>query len=216
MDLRAYVTELLDGARPLPIIAAGDPLLRQPSTTYDGQLGDLLPDLLAAMREAMHAAPGVGLAAPQVGVPLALAVVEDPADVDDDVRRVRERVPTAYRVLVNPSYRTVGERRVSFYEGCLSVPGWGAVTPRHHRVRLHGQDETGRAVDDELIGWAARIVQHETDHLRGVLYLDRAEIRSLASTAAIAGRWSAPDPAAAAAALGFGHIDRTPSDPIGE
>ncbi|NED92229.1 peptide deformylase, partial [Streptomyces sp. SID11233] len=67
-------------------------------------------------------APGVGLAAPQIGVPLRLAVLEDPAPVPEEVRRVREREPLPYRVLINPVYEGVGERRAVFYEGCLSVP----------------------------------------------------------------------------------------------
>ena len=76
----------------------------------------------------------------------------------------------------------VGEELVAFEEGCLSVVGYEAVVARPLRVRLRGQDETGRALDEELGGWPARIVQHETDHLSGTLYLDRADLRTLAST----------------------------------
>jgi peptide deformylase len=201
--LHEQVAALLAGPRPLPIVAAGDPVLRTSAQRYTGQLGDQLPALIEAMRESMHAAPGVGLAAPQVGLPLRLAVVEDPAGVDPEVGRVRQRTPLDFRALINPSYDGLGDERVGFYEGCLSVPGWQAVTARYLRVRLRAEDEHGQPVEEELSGWPARIVQHETDHLDGMLYLDRAELRSLASTEALTERWNAPTPAAAAVQLGF-------------
>ncbi|MEU1804643.1 peptide deformylase [Streptomyces sp. NPDC019937] len=202
--LPELVEELLDGCRPLPIVAAGAAVLRQPALPYEGQLsGGRLERLLRAMRETMHNAPGVGLAAPQIGVPLRLAVIEDPAEVAAEVREARGRVPQPYRVLVNPSYEPLGDARAAFFEGCLSVPGWQAVVNRPERIRLRGQDETGRELDEEFTGWPARIVQHETDHLDGVLYLDLAETRSLSSAQAVADHWSQPTPAAAARALGF-------------
>jgi peptide deformylase len=92
---------------------------------------------------------------------------------------------------------------VAFFEGCLSVPGWQAVVARHSAVRLKALDEHGRTVDEVFTGWPARIVQHETDHLDGVLYLDHAELRSLSSNQEIAERWMQPTPERAAAALGF-------------
>ncbi|WP_405730700.1 peptide deformylase [Streptomyces sp. NBC_01537] len=203
-ELTELVDGLLEGPRPLPLIVAGDPVLRRPAATYEGQLGDeRLGRLVVALREAMHAAPGVGLAAPQVGVPLRLAVIEDPAEVTDEVRQARGRVPQPFRVLVNPAYEPVGPRRAAFYEGCLSVPGWQAVVARHETVRLRGQDDSGNAIDEEFTGWPARIVQHETDHLAGTLYLDLAEPRSLTGAQAFAERWSQPTPETAAAELGF-------------
>ncbi|OLT49464.1 peptide deformylase [Cellulosimicrobium sp. CUA-896] len=180
--LRAHVGDLLAGFDDgvLPIVQAGHPVLRTPAVPYAGQLGDLLGPLLAAMRTTMHAAPGVGLAAPQVGIGLAIAVVEDPglAAVDDD----RERPPLPYRVLVNPRYEPVGDETRTFAECCLSVPGWQAERTRARRVRLTGQDEAAAPLDEVVTGWPARIVQHETDHLRGELYLDGADLRTLAST----------------------------------
>ncbi|MET7761346.1 peptide deformylase [Streptomyces sp. NPDC005336] len=202
--LSELVEELLSGTRPLPIISAGVPVLRRPALPYEGQLtADQLDRLLGAMRETMHSAPGVGLAAPQIGVELRLAVIEDPAEVAAEVREARGRVPLPYRVLVNPSYEPVGEDRAAFFEGCLSIPGWQAVVSRPERIRLRGQDETGRELDEEFTGWPARIVQHETDHLDGVLYLDLAETRSLSSAQAVTDYWSQPTPAAAARSLGF-------------
>ncbi|WP_375165526.1 peptide deformylase [Cellulomonas sp.] len=209
--LRALVAQVLDRARAAgpdavaPIVQAGHPALRTPAVRYDGQLsGTDLADLIALMHRTMRAAPGVGLAAPQIGLPLAIAVVEDPGVEDPDVARVRERTPVPFRVLVNPAYEAVDDERVAFYEGCLSVEGYVAVVARPRRVRLTCTDERGRAVDEVLTGWPARIVQHETDHLLGTLYLDRAETRSLAAADALGAHWaSEPTPREAARTLGF-------------
>jgi peptide deformylase len=185
-ELRRQVGRLLrQGPRVLPIVQAGDPVLRRVAEPYDGQLSDeLFAELVEAMRLTMHDAPGVGLAAPQVGLGLALAVAQDDGadDGDDDEGGdPRERTVLPFRVLVNPRYEVVGDRRVPFYEGCLSVDGYQAVVARPHRVRLHWADETGRAQVEELSGWPARIVQHETDHLGGTLYLDHADLRTLST-----------------------------------
>ena len=202
--LAELVGELLATDGPLPIVAAGEPVLRRATEPYDGQLdAALLSRFVEALRVTMHAAPGVGLAAPQVGVPLRIAVVEDPAPVPEEVRDVRGRVPQPFRVLVNPSYEPVGTERAAFFEGCLSVPGWQAVVARPAQVRLTCEDEYGRPFDEVFSGWPARIVQHETDHLDGMLYLDRAELRSLSSNQAMAERWTQPTPEQAAASLGF-------------
>ena len=158
------------------ILRMGDPrLLRvsRPVERFDtAELDALVTDLM----DTMQAANGAGLAAPQIGLPVALAVVEDPlADPS------REREPVPFRVLVNPRYEAVGGELPAFEEGCLSVPGYAAVVARHRRVRLVGQDEQGTALDEELVGWPARIVQHETDHLGGTLYIDKADLRTLAA-----------------------------------
>ncbi|WP_405001178.1 peptide deformylase [Isoptericola haloaureus] len=207
-ELAEAVADLLDVAEGrtdhpgvLPIVQAGDPVLRRPAAPYTGQLGDVLPRLLGAMRRTMHAAPGVGLAAPQVGIGLAIAVCED-AGVPDDPR---DRHPLPFRVLVNPRCAPVDDAPdVPFYEGCLSVAGWQAVVARHRRVRLTGQDEHGTALDEVLTGWPARIVQHETDHLHGRLYLDAAVPRSLTSNENLLRHFAGdPDPGRAAQELGF-------------
>ncbi|MFJ4367273.1 peptide deformylase [Streptomyces chartreusis] len=202
--LAEQVEQLLATEGPLPIVAAGDPVLRRPTERFDGQLEPaLLARFVEALRITMHAAPGVGVAAPQVGVSLRIAVIEDPAPVPEEVRLLRGRVPQPFRVLVNPSYEGVGEGRAAFFEGCLSVPGYQAVVARPAEVRLTCEDEHGHAVDEVFSGWPARIVQHETDHLDGVLYLDRAELRSLSSNQAMAEYWAQPAPDGAARALGF-------------
>jgi peptide deformylase len=202
--LSDLVEELLSHEGPLPIVSAGDPVLRRAAEPFDGQLAPgLLARFVVALRATMHAAPGVGLAAPQVGVPLRLAVIEDPAPVSEEIRMARGRVPQPFRVLVNPSYEGVGAGRAAFFEGCLSVPGWQAVVARHAEIRLKALDEQGRTVDEVFSGWPARIVQHEADHLDGVLYLDHAELRSLSTNQAVAERWTQPTPDEAAASLGF-------------
>ncbi|RYV51088.1 peptide deformylase [Pengzhenrongella frigida] len=203
--MQERVQLLLDGPDPAFIVQAGHPVLRARAEEYNGQLSDgTFRDLIELMRRTMYAAPGVGLAAPQIGLPLALAVIEDPGAHDVDVVDVRERSELPFRVLVNPSYEPVGTERVSFYEGCLSISGWQAVVARHRSVRLTGADETGQALDEIVTGWPARIVQHETDHLRGMLYIDRAELRSLIADEGIGAiLGSEPSPTTAARVLGF-------------
>ncbi|MEU9400816.1 peptide deformylase [Streptomyces sp. NPDC048242] len=202
--LAERIEELLAAGGPLPIVTAGHPVLRRPAEPYEGQLSPaLLERFVAALRVTMHAAPGVGVAAPQVGVPLRIAVLEDPATIPEEIAAARGRVPLPFRVLVNPSYEAAGPELAAFYEGCLSVPGYQAVVARHARVRLRGEDERGRALDEEVSGWPARIVQHETDHLDGTLYLDRAEPRSLSTNEAAAALWAQPTPGTAAKVLGF-------------
>lgn len=198
----------------IPIVEAGDPILRTLTRPYDGQVDDdLLLQLLLAMRTTVRAAPGVGLAGPQIGIGVRVAVVEDPATVTDEVAQARERTLLPFTPLINPTYApadTAHDQQVSFYEGCLSVPGYQAVVARHRRVVLSAQDNEGNGYRREVSGWAARIVQHETDHLDGVLYLDKAELRSLATNDQVARWWNQPTAQAAAAALGF----ELPESPI--
>ncbi|MFI9834828.1 peptide deformylase [Streptomyces sp. NPDC051913] len=203
-QLSEHLEELLTPGGPLPIVAAGHPVLRGVAEPYDGQLdAGLLERFVTALRETMLAAPGVGLAAPQVGIPLSIAVVEDRARGPREALDARDRTPVPFRVLLNPSYEPEDDTRAAFFEGCLSVPGWQAVVPRHARVRLRGQDEHGQAIDEVFTGWPARIVQHETDHLNGTLYLDLAQSRSLSTNEAVAEHWSQPTPETAARELGF-------------
>ncbi|MEK8071289.1 peptide deformylase [Rhodococcoides navarretei] len=205
------VRELLADAHGgvVPIVAAGHPVLRSRATPYVGQLdAETFGELIEVMRATMHDAPGVGLAAPQIGIPLRIAVIEDRCDVGADVARVRERTRLPFRVLVNPRYTPVGSRTAGFYEGCLSVPGYQAVVTRAAEVRLQCADETGRAVDEVVRGWPARIVAHETDHLNGTLYIDTAHTRSLTTSGMYGEMWSDPTPERAARALGFATDDR--------
>lgn len=186
------------------IVQAGHPVLRSQALTFEGQLDDaLLRALIEVMRRTMHAAPGVGLAAPQIGLPLRLAVLEDMWGTDEEVARVRERVPLPFLAILNPTYVPAGKEEAEFYEGCLSVRGYTAVVRRPTRVEARWTSPEGTSRRAEFSGWPARIIQHETDHLAGTLYLDKAELRSLCTNEEYAARWAQPTPAAAARGLGF-------------
>ena len=193
----------------LPIVMCGDPVLRQPAQTVDPS--DLakpaMKRLIAQLRATMEAAPGVGLAAPQVGVPLRLAVLEDGPErwgqQSPEDLTARERTPLPFTVMVNPVLSPIdGVGEIAFYEGCLSVPILNGVVRRHCRVRVDALDEHGQPFSREYRGWPARIAQHELDHLAGVLYLDRVETRSVSTGDNYAKYWSGPT-RKAAEALGF-------------
>ncbi|MCU1689492.1 MAG: hypothetical protein JWN20_1420 [Jatrophihabitantaceae bacterium] len=203
-SLVSLVQEVLDSPRPWSVAQVGEPVLRHAAARYDGQLPEaLLHELLDAMRAHLPGV-GVGLAAPQIGIPLAIAVIEDPATtVNPEVAQARERQPQPVLELINPVVTPVGAQTRAFYEGCLSVAGLTAVVVRHHQVHLAATDRDGQPYELGLTGWAARIAQHETDHLNGVLYLDKAELRSLSSAAAYERHWAQPTPAVAAVGLGF-------------
>jgi len=194
----------------LTIVECGDPILRRRSDPVDpSHLHSVeLQKLIEQMRATMEAAPGVGLAAPQVGVPLQLAVLQDGPErwshLTEDERSDRERSALPFTVLVNPTMFPLGDlHKVSFYEGCLSVPGLTGVVARHRAVRVKALDEHGKPIDRVFTGWAARIVQHEVDHLGGQLYLDRVETRSLSTVENYAQRWATRPPSHASAELGF-------------
>lgn len=203
-QIRDAVRRLLDSADLPVIVQAGHPVLRHVAAPFDGQVDDAeLAALIQRMRDVMLDAPGVGLAAPQLGIPLQLAVLEDKYDVDPASAAVRHREQLEFLAIVNPQYRPLGTETASFYEGCLSVSGYQAVVKRHRNVELRYVTPDGQPVEEWFSGWQARIVQHETDHLHGTLYLDRAELRSLSSNAEHSARWSAPDIDEARRTLGF-------------
>jgi peptide deformylase len=194
----------------LPIRACGDPILRRAAEAVDpAALGSPeLRRLITRMRATMEAAPGVGLAAPQIGEPLRLAVLQDGPERWGDVPAAdlaaRERTALAFTVLVNPVLVAGPDAAtVSFYEGCLSVPGFAGVVRRHRSVRVEGLDEHGEPRTLTFTGWPARIAQHEVDHLLGILYLDRVETRSLSTVDNYHERWAGRPTAEAAGALGF-------------
>jgi peptide deformylase len=150
---------------------------------------------------------GIDLAAPQVGVPIALAVLKDGperwAKLTDAERTARERVTLPFTVLVNPEVLPAAGDLVGFYEGCLSLPGLTGVVARHRAVRVTALDEHGEPVVRAFSGWPARIVQHEVDHLGGILYVDRVETRSLSTPATYERLWAGRPVSNAAAAYGF-------------
>jgi peptide deformylase len=170
----------------LKIVQAGDPVLRQMARplTREEIVSPDIQRLIHDMRETMHDAPGVGLAAPQVGLSLQLAVVEDRAEILRDLPpeqlAERERRPVPFHVLINPVIRSQADEAVDFFEGCLSVADFIALVPRAKSVKVEFLDERAEPRVVEAAGWYARILQHEIDHLNGGLYLDRMRSRSFA------------------------------------
>ncbi len=202
--IRETVQEILGAGILPPIVQAGHPVLRHVAAPFDGQLSDSeLGHLIDLMRSVMHKAPGVGLAAPQLGIPLQLAVLEDQFAVDPEVAAVRGREPLPFFAMLNPRYQPIGTGTAAFYEGCLSIGGLQAAVLRPESVRLDFTAPDGTDLQRSFSGWQARIVQHETDHLHGILFLDRAELRSISNNAEYASRWAQPDISRARQELGF-------------
>ena len=154
----------------------------------------------------MRDAPGVGLAAPQIGISLQLAVIEDREEmlrsIPPERLDERRRRPVPFQVLINPRIQTAGAS-VEFFEGCLSVAGFSALVKRSHRVSVEYMDERAQPRRIEACGWFARILQHEIDHLGGSLYIDRMETRSFTSIENIGRHWKDLPVEAVRAALGL-------------
>ena len=157
-----------------PVLRMGDPLLlarAAPVTQFDTpELHALLQD----MEDTMRSKDGAGIAAPQIGVSLQVVIFgvgANPRYPD------AEQVP--YTVLINPTLEPIGTEMVDGWEGCLSVPGMRGVVPRYSHLRYRGFDQFGAAIDRNVSGFHARVVQHESDHLFGILYPMR--IRDLRS-----------------------------------
>lgn len=190
------------------IVQVGDPVLRQRARPIaPGQIAtSFIQELIASMRETMYDAPGVGLAAPQVGEPLQVVVVEDDGpwleSMTSERRAELEREPLPFAALINPVLEPVGDETVEFFEGCLSLEGFSALVRRHRAVRVRALDARGRPVEMELTGWPARILQHELDHLAGTLYVDRMDTRTFTTNENLGRWWKARPPADVRASLG--------------
>ncbi|HYK35986.1 peptide deformylase [Alloacidobacterium sp.] len=171
----------------LKIVNVGDPILRRKARALDPDeiRSARIQDLIAWMRDTMHDAPGVGLAAPQVGESLQFAVIEDRAEYHKNVSEAdlkeRERKPVEFHVIINPQIELLAPPDVAFHEGCLSLPGFMAVVPRARKVRVICLDERGKPRTIEASGWYARILQHEIDHLDGRIYIDRMRSESFST-----------------------------------
>ena len=148
-----------------PVLRMGDPRLLERSRPVE-QFDTLdLHALIADMDDTMRAKNGAGIAAPQIGVNLQVVIFgvgHNPRYPD------AEQVP--YTVLVNPVLEPVGDEMEEGWEGCLSVPSMRGVVPRYVRLRYRGYDQYGKPIDRTVDGFHARVVQHETDHLLGILY----------------------------------------------
>lgn len=147
------------------ILRMGDPLLLQRSHEVTQFDTPELHALLADMQDTMHHANGAGLAAPQIGVSQRVVIF---GFVHND--RYPDAPAVPYTVLVNPVLTPLGNEMEEGWEGCLSVPGMRGLVPRHLRLRYQGFDQHGAAIDRTVDGFHARVVQHEVDHLDGVLY----------------------------------------------
>jgi peptide deformylase len=172
----------------LPIVRIGDPVLRLRAAEVPSEMiaSDEIQRLIDDMIETMRAAPGVGLAAPQVGEASRIIVVEDPPlaieRLDETQRRERQRLgPFALQAFVNPRIRaTENGAKTVFPEGCLSIPGYAGLVERALDIEIAYIDRQGLFHDWMPVhGWPARIIQHEMDHLDGVLYTDKVLPRSL-------------------------------------
>jgi peptide deformylase len=174
----------------LEIKSAGEPVLRETAVKLSREniLSPAIQQLIEQMRETMYKAPGVGLAAPQVGLGLQLAVIEDKPeymkDIPPETLTDRERKPVPFHVIINPvlTLETTPDAefpQIEFFEGCLSLPALMALVRRAVRVRVDCLDHQANPRTIHASGWYARILQHEIDHLNGTLYIDRMEPCSL-------------------------------------
>lgn len=158
----------------LPIVRMGNPVLRRVADPIavpaQGGFDDDLRRLAADMIDTMIAAPGIGLAAPQIDISRRIIVFRVPAERATD--QPGDSV-TGPQVLINPEIMPLPGEMLLGWEGCLSIPGLRGVVPRHARIRYRGYDLDGNLVEREAAGTHARVIQHELDHLDAVLYLDR-------------------------------------------
>jgi peptide deformylase len=163
------------------VLKMGEPLLREvaaPVVRFDAELAALVAD----MDETMRALHGAGIAAPQVGVSARVVIFEL-----QENPRYPHIAPVPYTVLVNPALTVLGEEQDEGWEGCLSVPGMRGLVPRFRRLRYQGFDAQGAPVDRTVEGFHARVVQHEVDHLDGILFPQRvADLRNFGFEDALA------------------------------
>lgn len=154
------------------IARMGHPVLRQPAAPVADPLDPEIQRLIADMQDTLADAEGVGLAAPQVYVSSAVMMFFVPAAraLGDDNE---DGVPLT--VLINPEIEPIGDERATDWEGCLSIPGLQGRVPRWRHIRYRGLDAAGRPIEREACDFHARVVQHEYDHLQGVLYPERMD-----------------------------------------
>jgi len=169
----------------LQIAQIGEEVLRAPvhELSREEILSAKIQELIEHMRDTMRNAPGVGLAASQVGVPLQLAVIEDREEYHKKLTPTqlseRQRQPIPFHAIVNPRIVSADNTGIEFFEGCLSVAGYSAIVPRARAVTVEYLNEHAESKRVEAVGWYARILQHEIDHLAGVLFVDRMHTRTL-------------------------------------
>jgi peptide deformylase len=194
----------------LKIVQVGEQVLRQPARPLSPEeiVAPNTQELIAWMRETMRDAPGVGLAAPQIGLPIQVAVVEDRPEYSKDLspERIAERQRQAipFHVLINPRIVEQSQEQAEFFEGCLSLAGFSALVKRSNAVTVEYLDHEAKPQRVEARGWYARILQHEIDHLYGRLYIDRMEPRSFTTLDNLNRHWKELPAPAVREALGIG------------
>src|ERR1041384_167016 len=152
------------------IVTLPDPVLKRKAhtvNTFDKNLQILLDDMVETMREA----PGVGLAAPQIGLSERIIVIEYFEREEDEEK---EDAPKKVWAVLNPEIVKASEEKLMGVEGCLSIPGLVGEVERHAQIQIKGLNRHGKSMRIKANGWLARIFQHEIDHLNGVLFTDRA------------------------------------------
>ncbi|KAG6669452.1 peptide deformylase 1A, chloroplastic/mitochondrial isoform X1 [Carya illinoinensis] len=184
------------------IVKSGDPVLHEPAREVEiEEIGsERIQKIIDDMVKAMRTAPGVGLAAPQIGIPLRIIVLEDTKEyisyAPKEETKAQDRRPFDLLVILNPKLKKKSNRTALFFEGCLrplrgqesniksqarnkgetaqhSVDGFRAVVERYLDVEVAGLDRYGQPIEIDASGWQARILQHECDHLEGTLYVDK-------------------------------------------
>ena len=175
------------------IIQLGNPVLRTPARELSKEeiLSPEIQQLIEEMKATMKHATGVGIAAPQIGRPIQLVVIEDMnhshLTAEQLVERERNKVP--FHVIINPRIYLKEEETTHFFEACLSIPEYMGIVPRARSVRVECVNERGEPVVIEASGWYARILQHEIDHLNATLYVDRAILPTVMTKANYAKFW---------------------------
>ncbi|MFE7507615.1 peptide deformylase [Promicromonospora sp. NPDC057488] len=164
-----------DGLTEADLVSIGDPRLKAPTAEIDAAEAR---EVLDALTTLLRSLKGAGLAAPQIGVSVRAAIVE--------VRRTEvfpDRPETGLIQILNPTVLERSAETVLDWEGCFSVPGYMGLVPRSERITVRYTDETGQALTSEITGYAARVFQHEIDHLDGLVYLDRMpDMKTLTTT----------------------------------
>jgi len=180
----------------LKIVQIGEAVLRQAARPLSPEeiRSESIRLLIEFMRETMQDAPGVGLAAPQVGMSIQLAAIEDREEYHRNLSpaqlKERERRPVPFHVIINPTLTLLNEDdKAEFFEGCLSMEGYTAVVPRARRVQVECFDHNGKGQTINASGWYARILQHEIDHLHGAIYTDRMYPRTLITAENLQRHW---------------------------
>ncbi|KAI1890059.1 hypothetical protein AGOR_G00169320 [Albula goreensis] len=166
------------------VCQVGDPVLRVRAAEVEpgAVLGEEVQRVISTLVKVMRKVECMGLSAPQIGVPMRILAMEYPErmlkDIPPTIRQARGLVPIPLRVFINPQLRICDSRQNVFLEGCESISGFAACVPRYHSVEVSGLNEKAEAVTWQVSGWPARIVQHEMDHMDGVLYTDRMDSRT--------------------------------------